>query len=148
MKEVWYTVSQASKLLQLHEKTVQRFIREGRLPAQKVGRSYRISGHDLSLFTQGDTGKPEPFAIGPDLLKQQPSATAVVDCFVGDKEQAIRISNSFNAVMNSKLPEDGQGRYDFVYFEEDGRGKLIFYGPPLLVSRLLQIAHQLLQKEE
>jgi excisionase family DNA binding protein len=48
MKDVWYTVSQAAGLLQQHEKTVQRYIREGKLPATKIGRSYRISGHDLS----------------------------------------------------------------------------------------------------
>jgi len=147
MKEVWYTVSQASRLLQLHEKTVQRFIREGKLPAQKVGRSYRISGHELSLFTQGEVKKAETYTPDLSALEEKPFVSAVVDCYVGNKEQAMRISNSFNAVMNSKLPEDGQGRFDFVYFEEEGRGKLIFHGSPLLVSKLLQITHQLLPGE-
>lgn len=70
--------------------------------------------------------------------------SAVIDCFVGDNEQAMRISNSFNAVMNSKMPEETPGRFDFIYFQEEQRGKLVLSGSPLLVSRLLQIADQLL----
>ncbi|MBB6482070.1 helix-turn-helix domain-containing protein [Spirochaeta isovalerica] len=144
MKETWYTVSQAAELLQLHEKTVQRFIREGKLTAAKVGRSYRISGHELSVFT-GDVVDETPQYTPPGAeLKEKPQASAVVDCFVGGKDQAMRISNTINAVMNSKLPEDGKGRFDFIYYEEEQKGKIILYGSPLLVSRLLQIVSQLL----
>lgn len=147
MKETWYTVSQAAELLQLHEKTLQRFIREKKLPATKVGRSYRISGHDLSVFT-GEKDKPQftsnHFKITSSDLKDHPAVSAVVDCYVGDRDQAIRISNSLNAVLNSKFPEDGPGRFDFVYEEEALEGKIVLYGSPLVVSKLLQIVNQLL----
>jgi len=145
MKEIWYTVSQAAELLQLHEKTVQRFIREGKLQAKKVGRSYRISGHELSIFSGDD--KKESFVYTPQSqdLRDAPSASAVVDCYVGGKDEAMRISNTLGAVMNSKLPEDGKGRFDFIYYEEDQKGKIVLYGQPLLVSKLLQIIDQLLK---
>ncbi|MGD8114459.1 MAG: helix-turn-helix domain-containing protein [Sphaerochaetaceae bacterium] len=146
MEEVWYTVSQAAGLLQLHEKTVQRFIREGKLSARKVGRSYRIDGHELSTFAQKGEKREEIYRPDPEALKEKPVASAVIDCFIGNSEQAMRISNSFNAVMRSEVPEDGQGRYDFVYFAEEGRGKLIFHGSPFLISRLLVIADELLGK--
>lgn len=146
MKDVWYTVAQAAQLLQLHEKTVQRFIREGKLTANKVGRSYRISSHELSLYTGEEKVRPQqPFAPERALLMEAPSASAVVDCFIGGKDQAIRISNTLNAVMNSKLPEDGMGRFDFTYFEDEERGKIVLYGSPLLVSNLLKIVDQLLK---
>lgn len=147
MKEIWYTVSQAAQLLQLHEKTVQRYIREGKLPATKLGRGYRINGHDLSVFTSGEAVHEDTFVPTLEQLQEKPSASAVIDCFVGDKEQAMRISNSFNAVMNSKRPGETPGRFDFIYFQEEHRGKLVFYGSPLLVSRLLQIADELLKQE-
>jgi excisionase family DNA binding protein len=145
MKDVWYTVSQAAGLLQLHEKTVQRYIREGKLPATKIGRNYRISGHDLSVFTGQNAADEDTYVPTPQQLQEKPSVSAVIDCFVGDNEQAMRISNSFNAVMNSKMPEETPGRFDFIYFQEEQRGKLVLSGSPLLVSRLLQIADQLLQ---
>ncbi len=147
MKEVWYTVAQAAELLQLHEKTVQRFIREGKLTATKVGRSYRISGHDLSVYTGEEIRESPQYTPESSEIRESPLTTAVIDCFIGGKDQAMRISNTINAVMNSKLPEDGQGRFDFMYFEEELKGKIIFHGSPQLVSRLLLIIDQLLKQD-
>ncbi len=50
---IYYTVDQVAELLNLHPKTLQRYIREGKLKATKLGKSYRITGHDLSVFTEG-----------------------------------------------------------------------------------------------
>lgn len=50
MSEEVYTVEQSAERLKLHPKTVLRFIREGRLRAAKVGRSYRIPRSELDAF--------------------------------------------------------------------------------------------------
>ena len=52
MSETYYTVEKISKLLSIHPKTVQRYIREGKLRANKVGKGWRVSGHDLSVFME------------------------------------------------------------------------------------------------
>ena len=44
------TVAQAAALLHLHPKTVLRYIRDGRLPATRVGKSYRIARDKLDSF--------------------------------------------------------------------------------------------------
>lgn len=44
------TVEQAAKHLNLHPKTVLRYIRDGRLPATRVGKSYRIARPKLDAF--------------------------------------------------------------------------------------------------
>jgi excisionase family DNA binding protein len=49
----YYTVDQIAELLHIHPKTIQRYIREGKLPASKIGKSWRVSGHDLSRFAEG-----------------------------------------------------------------------------------------------
>jgi len=50
------TVNAAANLLQVHPKTLLRFIREGRLRANKVGKQYRILRSDLDAFAgTGDT---------------------------------------------------------------------------------------------
>ena len=46
----FYTVEQAAERLELHPKTIRRFIREQRLPASRVGKSYRILRSDLDAF--------------------------------------------------------------------------------------------------
>ncbi|MBI1199034.1 MAG: helix-turn-helix domain-containing protein [Phenylobacterium sp.] len=51
MSEEVYTVEQFAERLKLHPKTVRRFIREGRLRAVKVGKSYRILRSDMEAMT-------------------------------------------------------------------------------------------------
>lgn len=50
----WYTVADVVEMLQLHEQTVRRWIRDGELPAYSLGRrsGYRISGEDLAEFLE------------------------------------------------------------------------------------------------
>jgi len=50
MSEEVYTVEQFAERLKLHPKTVLRFIREGRVRAVKVGRSWRILRSELEAF--------------------------------------------------------------------------------------------------
>jgi excisionase family DNA binding protein len=45
-----YTVDQAAELLGLHVKTVRGYVRDGRLKATRIGRSYRIARADLEAF--------------------------------------------------------------------------------------------------
>lgn len=51
MSEEVYTVEQFAERLKLHPKTVLRFIREGRLRAVKVGKSYRILRSQMEAMT-------------------------------------------------------------------------------------------------
>ena len=47
----YYTVDQIAELLTLHPKTVQRYIREGKIIAQKVGKRWCVSENNLNKFT-------------------------------------------------------------------------------------------------
>ena len=54
MNKDYYSVEQISDMLDIHPKTIQRYIREGRLRATKIGKSWRVTGHDLSVFIEHD----------------------------------------------------------------------------------------------
>ena len=54
MEEKFYTVDQIAEILGMHHKTIRKFITEGKLKANKVGKQWRISGHDLSLFMENN----------------------------------------------------------------------------------------------
>lgn len=52
------TLSEAAKKLKFSEKTVRKFIAEGKLEASKLGRSWRISPEDIDTFlSNGKTKK-------------------------------------------------------------------------------------------
>jgi len=65
------------------------------------------------------------------------SVSAVVDIFVGDAEEAMRISNSIFAVMNHKDPMYGNARCDYVFYENELKARFILWGTPLFISQLL-----------
>ena len=58
MKERLYTVDETASILELHPRTIRRFIHEGRLTARKVGKQWRISESaldELAGFAEGGT---------------------------------------------------------------------------------------------
>lgn len=78
------TVEQAAQQLKLHPKTVLRHIREGRLRATRIGKSYRIAQADLNAFA-GLDGKNADTASGA-------RATCMVDVPDISAEAANRIA--------------------------------------------------------
>ena len=64
MSEEVYTVEQFAERLKLHPKTVLRFIREGRVRAVKVGKSYRILRSEMEALTGAAPGaEPTAFRV-------------------------------------------------------------------------------------
>ena len=59
MSQQLVTVEQAAQELSLHPKTVLRYIRDNRLPATRVGRSYRILRSELDAFAGIASGRAE-----------------------------------------------------------------------------------------
>ncbi|HNX15720.1 MAG TPA: helix-turn-helix domain-containing protein, partial [Oscillospiraceae bacterium] len=98
MPETYYTVDKISEMLSFHPKTIQRYIREGKLRANKVGKSWRVTGHDLSVFLEQN--RPEKETEEP--LELRVEVSAVIDMDVFDPEEATRISNLLNGAVNSK----------------------------------------------
>jgi excisionase family DNA binding protein len=52
------STSEAAKKLGIHITRVQVLIREGRLPAQKIGRTYVIDEDNLKLVEERKVGRP------------------------------------------------------------------------------------------
>jgi len=58
-RETWATVDQAAKYFQVCNITILRWIKSGRLPASKIGKSYRLAVSDLDeCMQQGRQIKP------------------------------------------------------------------------------------------
>jgi len=58
------TVEQAADYLQVHKITVYRYIREGLLPAVKLGKMYRLFSRDVETFLDTMRHHPEHEASG------------------------------------------------------------------------------------
>lgn len=54
----YYTPEQLAEKLQLSVRTIWAYIRDGKLPASKMGRKYRISEEQLERFMKSQEVKP------------------------------------------------------------------------------------------
>jgi excisionase family DNA binding protein len=52
------SAKEAGKILKIHHSRVRVLIREGRLPAQMIGRTYAIDPKDLKLVKDRKPGRP------------------------------------------------------------------------------------------
>ena len=130
MQEPYYTVEQISELLQMHPKTVQRYIREGRLRAVKVGKGWRVSGHDLSVFTESAPPAPEcaPVSI----------VSCVADVYAAEREDAIRIANTLTAALNGKPAGYGASKLYTQYIPEERKLRVTLYGGARFTAAMLE----------
>src|SRR5215208_5018139 len=55
--ETYYTLEEAAGVLKLHTQTLRRWIREGKLPAKRFGKQFRLCREDLDQAAQPDGAK-------------------------------------------------------------------------------------------
>jgi excisionase family DNA binding protein len=145
MNKDYYTVEQISDMLNIHPKTIQRYIREGRLRAAKIGKSWRITGHDLSVFIESNG--PE----GPgseNRLARSIVASSVIDIVVGGKEDAIRIMNTLTAALNAKPPEYGQSSMQSQYIERENMVRVTLFGDIRFMALMMDMIASLTEHEK
>lgn len=148
MKEKFYTVDQIAEMLGMHPKTIRKFIREGKLKANKVGKQWRVTGNDLSIFTEGNKEKVsdeienksgETYTVEKkdQTIIPKVQVSAVVDIRVKDQDEALRISNTLIAVLNCKDPNYGDSTVNIQQFETDNKIRVMLWGTALFVETML-----------
>lgn len=74
--EEFYTINQAAIILKVHQLTVRRYIKEGKLKAYRVGGNIRISVNDLRAFMQNFIPRPKQSKTTQTSLEQATSNKA------------------------------------------------------------------------
>lgn len=129
MIEKYFTVDQIADMLKIHPKTVQRYIREGKLKANKVGKSWRVSGHDLSIFTEGSGDNVSmPFDAGESNTRKEIKVSAVIDIPVSNTDASIRIANTLTAVLKAKSAEYGDSSLQTQFLMPENVIRVMLWG--------------------
>jgi excisionase family DNA binding protein len=134
MSGPFYTVAEAAERLKLHERTILRFIRDGRLKATRVGRAFRVLAQDLHALA----GEPQP---KPDA--EAARVTTVVDVPNVDPELAKAWARTVTGALNARPPGRGPINAEVVFDPEQGRLKILIVGGVRDVSDLLGLIHVL-----
>jgi excisionase family DNA binding protein len=131
------TVDAAAKLLQLHPKTVLRFIREGRLRATKVGKQYRIMRSDLNALA-GSNGTND---------RREAKATSIVDIADVDPVLLQRLSAVLLGATKGKEPSDTPISVDIAHDPSGNSLKIIIIASPADAALLLKLVNACLEAD-
>lgn len=159
MDNEFYTIDKIAEILGMHHKTIRKFITEGKLSASKVGKQWRISGHDLSVFMEKNNVNLSDKKISEesnidfitngevkDTIKQKVNVSTVVDINDVDKEEYFRISNTLIALMNCKDSKMGKSTINMKYDEKVSRLRVLLWGNVSFIEEMLSSISMLLEQ--
>lgn len=161
MENQFYTIDKIAEILGMHHKTIRKFITEGKLAASKVGKQWRISGHDLSLFMEknnvniNDKNIAEESNIDfltngevKETEKRKVNVSTVVDINDVDKEEYFRISNTLIAIINCKDPKMGKSTINMKYDEKENRLRVLLWGNISFIEEILNSISMLVEQRD
>lgn len=159
MEDRFYTVDQIAEILGMHHKTIRKFIIEGKLRANKVGKQWRISGHDMSSFMENNNmvindkteGEKLEFSSGEAVASGRDnkiSISAVVDINEVNMEDCRRISNMLLAVMNTKDSKMSNSTINIKHYKNENNLKVMLWGDTEFIKEMLDFISILTQKQD
>jgi excisionase family DNA binding protein len=135
-----FTLDQVAERLNLHVKTVRRYIRDGRLKAKRIGKEYRVTRPDLDDFA-GATERP-----GSAVPRtRQVIVSSVTDVDAISPEESHRITTMIMAALNASRGDADAPRVDTIYYEERGRLRITVTATLVLTCDLLRMIDALLE---
>lgn len=136
MPQELYSVDQVAGRLGLHVRTVRGYVRDGRLKAVRIGKSYRITREDLEAFL----GRPsEPASSETARRERHVEVSSIVQIDAVSPDQASRMTNGLMGATNSRGHGDAPLRVDSIYDEARARLKIIVTGSVPTTAWLLQL---------
>lgn len=131
------TAEQVADRLNLHVRTVRRFIREGRLKATRIGKEYRIADADLAGFAGTAAAPPAP--------ARHVVASTVIDISGIGAHERHRITTMVMAALNTRKGEPDFPRVDAIEYEEHAKLRITITASLPLTGELLRMIHALLE---
>ena len=129
-----YTVEQVADLLNLHVKTIRRYVRDGRLKATRIGKEYRIARTDLDALTGGRV--PATVAVS---RTRHVIASTIVDIDAISPEESHRITTLVMASLNARRGEGDFPTVNSIYYPDHGKLRITITGNLALTTSLLQL---------
>ena len=135
-----YTADEVAGLLNLHVKTIRRYVRDGRLKARRIGKEYRIARADLDAFA-GETRTADP----PVTRTRHVIASSIVDIDAISPDESHRVTTMIMASLNSRKGEADFPRVDSIYYPEQGKLRITITASLILTCELLRMINSLLE---
>ncbi|WP_067570557.1 helix-turn-helix domain-containing protein [Nocardia acidivorans] len=135
MNDRLYSVEEVAERLGLHVRTVRGYVRDGKLPAVRIGKQYRIAQADLEAFT----GRPVPDALRESVSRERHAeVSSIVEVDAVDRATVDRVSSLLTGATGNRQAGDEPLRFQTFYDAERARLKIIIVGSLGETARLLE----------
>ncbi|MBC7300365.1 MAG: helix-turn-helix domain-containing protein [Nocardia sp.] len=131
MTDGLYSVEQVAELLGLHVRTVRSYVRDGKLPAARIGKQYRITHDDLESFTG------LPITAPQTAPHRHAESSCIVEIDDIDRATVDRITTLLTATAGTRGAGGPRMRVETSYDPGRNRLKVILLGTLPDTSRLL-----------
>ncbi|AQT82743.1 hypothetical protein B1R94_11340 [Mycolicibacterium litorale] len=135
-----YSAEQVADILGLHVRTVRGYIRDGRLPAVRVGKQYRIAEADLQSFAGLASAEP---ARGP-----RAHVSTVVHIDNVSRPAMDRITTHLTAAVAGTSARSGHFDLQSMYDEAGYRLTVFVVGDPEPTAAAIQLISVLTRQDE
>jgi excisionase family DNA binding protein len=144
--EQLYSVDQVADILGLHVRTVRTYVRDGKLPAVRIGKQYRITGADLAAFT----GRPVPTPARETVRRSRHAeASSIVQIDAISPETMTRLTTLVTAIAGSRHRDHDEQPLGVqaVYDEERATLKIVLLGGLASTADLVMTINSFLEQE-
>jgi excisionase family DNA binding protein len=131
-----YSTEEVADMLGLHVRTVRNYVRDGRLPAVRIGKQYRIAPEDVDELTGGRT-TPPPAPAPPVPLRVE--VTAVVQVEGIDEQTMTRLSALVTGAVSSRPAGVARLHVETVYDRQRHTVKIVTIGSADDTATLLRL---------
>lgn len=135
MSDEVYTVEQVAARLDLHPKTVLRFIHDGRLRAVRFGKAYRILRSDFEALIGQDRARTPLQAL----------STSIVDVPDIPADKADRLATALTATLVGREARPEAVRLETAFDPARRRLKVVVIAAPTDAAAVLQTLAALLE---
>lgn len=148
-----YKVDELAEILEMHPRTIRRYIHEGKLNAKKVGGEWRISEEDAEMFVGGKLKKlhdeskhsiEEYLNNNNSEIEGKYQVCSVIDSYI-DSDEASRISQELIKFMNDDDPERGKAKFQYFYLQNEKKSRFVIWGNPIFVGKILSAIGELIK---
>jgi len=139
-----FTVEQVAERLGMHVKTVRNYVREGRLKAVRIGKSYRIAAADLAVLT----GQPiAALTTKPVERARQVEAYCVVEASAVSPIVSQRVANSLVGAARGHEQGELPLRVQTIYDPSRAQLKIILIGSVETTAIMMRVVQALMEEK-
>lgn len=154
-----FTVDEVAVILDMHPKTIRRYINEGKLKGVKVGGQFRVMADALKAFMNlknveekvrlNTETQLDAFINGSNsILEGKIQICCVVDVHAKASEEIMPITQGLIEIINGSDFSEGKARFQYSYYKEAEKGRFTLWGSPDFIEKMMSFLGEYTKKGE